>query len=267
MIAVPAAALRPAAVLAALLLAGCATTAEKNPADPYEPVNRAVYEFNAAVDKATLKPVAKAYEKNVAKGIRTSVGNFFDNLDTPVTIVNELLQGKFKEAGQDTLRFTLNTTLGIGGLFDPAADAGLPRHDEDLGQTLGLYGVPPGPYVMLPLLGPSHLRDVPSHVFNRFLEPFYWYSYGTERWISLGTSLVDKRADLLPLEGTLERTYDPYGFIRDAYSQRRLYQVYDGNIPEDKLPKDEGADSFEDETDVDPAEDPADDAEPPAQPD
>src|SRR5690606_19885971 len=158
------------------------------------------YAFNDAVDRATLKPAATAYERNVPKWMRTSVSNFFANLDTPVTLVNQLLQGKLKEAGQDTLRFALNTTLGIGGLFDPATDAGLPRHDEDLGQTLGRWGMPPGPYLMLPLLGPSHVRDLPSHVFNRFLEPFYWYNYGNERWISLGVSLVDLRARLLPLD-------------------------------------------------------------------
>lgn len=235
-----AAAWRPiAACCALLLLAGCATTGAGNPADPWEPANRKVYAFNDAVDRATLKPVAKRYERNVPKWMRTSVTNFFANLDMPVTIANQLLQGKLKGAGQSTLRFAMNTTLGIGGLFDPATDASLPRHDEDLGQTLGLWGVPPGPYVMLPMLGPAHLRDVPSQVFNRFLEPFYWYNYGSERWISLGVSLLDKRARLLPLDATLERTYDPYAFIRDAYSQRRLFQVYDGDVPEELLPKDE----------------------------
>ncbi len=245
----PAAWLRSsAACCSMLILAGCATTGAKNPADPWEGANRAVYEVNDALDKAALKPIAEEYHENVPKWVRTSVSNFFDNLDTPVTIANELLQGKFKEAGQDTLRFAMNTTLGIGGLFDPASDANLPRHDEDLGQTLGVWGVPPGPYVMLPLLGPSHLRDVPSHVFNRFLEPFYWYSYGAERWFSLGLSVVEKRESLLPLDATLERTYDPYGFIRDAYSQRRLFQVYDGDVPEHLLPKDdEEFEGFEDE--------------------
>lgn len=251
----PVAALRSVVACCGLaLLAGCATTGAQNPADPYEAANRRVYAFNDAVDRATLKPAARAYERNVPKWMRTSVGNFFSNLDTPVTLVNQLLQGKLKEAGQDTLRFALNTTLGIGGLFDPATDAGLPRHDEDLGQTLGRWGTPPGPYLMLPLLGPSHLRDLPSQVFNRFLEPFYWYNYGNERWISLGVSLVDMRARLLPLDPTLQRTYDPYGFIRDAYSQRRLFQVYDGDVPEHLLPKedeelDEGTeDGLEDES-------------------
>jgi len=242
-----------AAACLALLLAGCATTGEPNPADPWEAANRQVYAFNDGIDRVTLKPVAKTYEKYTPKWIRTSISNFFTNLDTPITIVNQLLQGKILQAGQDTLRFAMNTTLGLGGLFDPAGDANLPRHDEDLGQTLGRWGVPPGPYLMLPLLGPSNLRDVPSHVANRFLEPFYWYDYGAERWFSLGLSLVDTRARLLPLDPTLERTYDKYAFIREAYQQRRLFQVYDGDIPEDKLPPEEAVP----EDDLDPAVDDA----------
>lgn len=254
MTALPAALLRTAAGCLALLLAGCATTGERNATDPLEPANRKVYAFNHGVDRYTLKPAAKAYERALPKLVRTSVGNFFDNLSYPGTIVNQLLQGKLKEAGQDTLRFTLNTTLGIGGLFDPASDANLPRHDEDLGQTLGRWGVPPGPYLMLPLLGPAHLRDVPSQVFDRLLEPFYWYDYGAERWISLGISLVDKRARLLPLDAALERTYDPYGFIRNAYTQRRLFQVYDGDVPEEMLPPEPEDEEFDEEPAVEPDE-------------
>jgi phospholipid-binding lipoprotein MlaA len=249
MMSLAAAARRAVGCCAILLLAGCATTGERNPDDPFEGANRQVYAFNDGVDRAALKPVAEAYEEYTPKWIRTSVSNFYNNLGYPVTIANQLLQGKLKEAGEDTLRFTLNTTLGIAGLFDPASDAGLPRHNEDLGQTLGKWGVPPGPYLMLPLLGPAHLRDLPSQVVDRFLEPFYWYKYGNERWFSLGTSIVDKRAQLLPLDATLERTYDPYGFIREAYSQRRLYQVYDGEVPEELLQDDEEEfdDGIEDE--------------------
>lgn len=244
----PAASIRLFAGGLALALAGCATTGERNPADPFESANRGVYEFNVAVDRVTLKPAAKTYAAHTPQWVQTSVSNFFFNLGLPFTIVNQLLQGKLKEAGQDTLRFAMNTTLGIGGLFDPAKDANLPRHEEDLGQTLGRWGVPPGPYLMLPLLGPSHLRDLPSVVGERFLEPFYWYNYGNERWVSLGISLVDKRASLLPLDATLERTYDPYGFIREAYSQRRLYQVYDGDVPPELLPQEE---DFDDEAPLD----------------
>ena len=245
----PTAALRSLTALCLMLLmAGCATVEERTPGDPFEPANRQVYSFNVGVDRATLRPAARAYVATVPKVARTSVSNFFYNLSMPIVIVNQLLQGKPKQAGQDTLRFAMNTTLGIGGLFDPASDANLPVHDEDFGQTLGRWGVPPGPFLMLPLLGPSHVRDLPSNVFNRFLQPFYWYNYGNERWISLGLSIVDKRARLLPLDATLARTYDPYGFIRDAYIQRRLYQVWDGNIPARFLPPEQ--DDFEDEPDA-----------------
>jgi len=223
----------------ALLLAGCATTGERNPADPLEPMNRGIYKFNDGVDRALLRPVAKSYERITPKWFRTGVGNFFTNLGYPWTIVNQVLQGKIVAAGQDTLRFALNTTLGIGGIFDPASDANLPVHDEDLGQTLGKWGVPPGPYLMVPLLGPATLRDVPSRFAQTYLQPFYWYDYGSERWFSLAVSLVDLRARLLPLDATLARTYDPYGFIRDAFIQRRLYQVWDGNIPQRFLPPEE----------------------------
>lgn len=266
---VPTAALRSlTASCLMLLMAGCATTAERTPGDPFEPTNRQVYSFNVGVDRATLRPAARAYVATVPKVARTSVSNFFYNLGMPIVIVNQLLQGKPKQAGQDTLRFAMNLTLGIGGLFDPAADANLPRHDEDFGQTLGLWGVPPGPYLMLPLLGPSHLRDLPSIVVDRFLQPFFWYDYGNARWISLGLSLLDTRARLLPLDETLGRAYDPYAFVRDAFTQRRLYQVFDGNIPERFLPQEEELPD-EDEDEGLPESEPAatDDAAPPAQPD
>ncbi len=217
------------------LLAGCATTAERSPNDPFEPMNRGVYGFNDAIDRAALKPVARAYQEHTPTWIQTGVSNFFSNLAYPSTIVNQILQGKLLAAGQDTLRFALNLTLGLGGLLDPATDANLPRHDEDLGQTLGRWGVPPGPYLTLPLLGPSTVRDAPSVVFDRFLEPFYWYNYGNERWISLGVSIVDRRARLLPLDATLERAFDPYAFVREAYLQRRRFQVYDGDPPDEPL--------------------------------
>lgn len=243
--ALPAAAPRLAACCAVLLLAGCATTGQPTPGDPWESANRSVFAFNDGVDRAALKPTARGYVKVTPRWMRTMVGNFFTNLEYPITIVNQVLQGKLKEAGQDTLRFTLNTTLGLAGFFDPASDANLPHHDEDLGQTLGVWGVPPGPFVMLPLLGPSHVRDLPSQVVDRLLTPFYWYNAGNERWFSLALSLVDRRAQLLPLDSTLQRVYDPYAFIRDAFTQRRLFQVYDGDIPEDRLPRDE----MEDEAD------------------
>lgn len=233
-----------APVLLVLLLAGCATTGERDRADPVEPFNRGVYRFNDALDRAALKPVARTYRNHTPGWLQTGVGHFFTNLSYPWTIVNQLLQGKVVAAGQDTLRFTINTTLGWAGVFDVASGAGLPHHDEDLGQTLGRWGVPPGPYLMLPLLGPSTVRDAPSSYASRYAEPFYWYDYGNERWFALALNTVDKRAGLLSLEPAMERVFDKYAFLRDAYLQRRQFLVYDGDPPEDDWEED----SFDEET-------------------
>jgi phospholipid-binding lipoprotein MlaA len=225
--------MRPAALaVLALALAGCATTGARDPADPLQPVNRGVYQFNDSLDRATLKPVATAYHEHTPSWLQTGVGNFFANLTYPGTALNNLLQGKVVAAGQDTLRFVINTTLGWGGVLDVASGAGLPHHDEDLGQTLGKWGVPAGPYLMVPLLGPSTVRDLPSRIADTLLEPLYWFDPGNARWVSLGVSLVDTRARLLPLDETLDGVYDKYAFVRNAYLQRRQFLVYDGNPPE-----------------------------------
>jgi phospholipid-binding lipoprotein MlaA len=233
----PAAGRRLPALIAFLVLAsaGCATTGERTRSDPIEPFNRGVYKFNDALDRAVLKPTAKAYVKVMPEWFRTGVGNFFTNLKGPGTIINQLLQGKFREAGQDTGRFLLNTTFGLGGVIDVATMNELPQHDEDLGQTLGKWGVPPGLYLVIPLLGPATLRDGPSRIADTFLEPLYWYDNDEARWGSLVLSLIDDRARLLPLDDTLAETYDPYAFIRDAYLQRRQYLVYDGEPPEEPI--------------------------------
>jgi phospholipid-binding lipoprotein MlaA len=224
--------------LAVVLLAtisGCATTGERNPADPFEPANRGVFRFNDAIDRAAVKPVARAYRDYVPSLMQKGVGNFFNNLSYPGTVINLLLQGKIAEAGEGTARFVLNTTLGWGGIFDVAAGASLPEHDEDLGQTLGKWGVPAGPFLMVPLLGPSSVRDLPSSIATRLLEPLYWFNLGNAKWGAFALNFVDARARLLVLEPTLERVYDRYAFIRDAFLQRRQFQVYDGNPPEEPL--------------------------------
>ena len=214
------------------LLSGCATTGERDPADPLEPANRRVYDFNMAVDRATLRPAATVYKDHVPKVVQTGVGNFFTNLSVPVTAVNNLLQRKPVAAGQDLLRFVINSTLGWGGIFDIASPSGIPLHNEDLGQTLGTYGVPAGPYLMVPLLGPSTVRDLPSSVVDRLLQPLYWFNPGNARWVSLGLSLLDTRARLLPLDATIAQAYDPYAFVRNAFLARREYLIWDGNPPE-----------------------------------
>jgi phospholipid-binding lipoprotein MlaA len=229
----------------AAFLGGCATTPaagkprDKNP-DPFEKFNRGVYRFNDTLDRYALQPAATVYRDYTPKLVQTGVGNFFENLGYPTTIANQLLQGKFKQGAQDTGRFLLNTTLGWGGLIDVASGGTtLPKHDEDSGQTLGRWGVRAGPYLMLPFLGPSTLRDTPARIADDFTQPFRWYDYGSERWFSLGLSLIDTRAQLLPLDQTLKQTFDPYAFVRNAYLQRRQYAVYDGNPPEDQLSGDD----------------------------
>jgi phospholipid-binding lipoprotein MlaA len=226
-------------VIAALSCAACASTATRTPGDPIEPANRSIYKFNDAIDRGVLKPTAKVYDKHSPGWLKTGIGNFFENLTYPGTIVNQLLQGKVKAAGQDTARFLMNLTLGWGGVMDVASGAKLPHHDEDLGQTLGLWGVPPGPYVMMPFFGPASLRDLPSAIMDRFIEPLSWYNYGNERWFAFALDAVDTRARLLPLDASLDQVYDRYAFIRNAYLQRRLYLVYDGNPPEEALEDEE----------------------------
>jgi phospholipid-binding lipoprotein MlaA len=228
--------LRLAAItIAGTLLAGCATTGEPVASDPWQPMNRGVFAVNETVDRAALKPTAKAYKNYTPSWFRTGVGNFFTNLGHPATALNQVLQGNLLAAGQDLARFAINTTLGWGGVLDVASGAHLPEHDEDLGQTLGKWGVPPGPFLMIPLLGPSTVRDFPSSVVDRLLQPLFWFNVGNAKWGAFALNLVDTRARLLPLDATLEGVYDRYAFIRDAFLQRRQFLIYDGNPPEEPV--------------------------------
>src|ERR1700686_2252111 len=243
-------------------VSGCVTlppNSQRVPQDPWESWNRGVYKFNDKLDRAVAKPVTKAYVRVVPQPIRTGVTNFFENLNTTTVMINDALQGKFLAAGNDLGRFLLNSTVGLGGILDPATPAGLAHNDEDFGQTLGHWGVHPGPFVELPILGPSDLRDAPSRVVDSYTNP---RQYVNNTWVKYGLwlpSLVDTRASLLPLDETLTHVYDPYAFVRDAYLQRRAYLVSDG--------KDTGEEPL-----VDPGEDipgsgrPAPPEPPPAQP-
>jgi phospholipid-binding lipoprotein MlaA len=226
-----------------LMLLGCASAEHRVKSDPLEPMNRTVYRFNDAVDRAALKPAAKAYVKYTPGWVRTGIGNFFTNLSGPTTILNQLLQGKFVPAGQDTLRFLINTTLGWGGVLDVASGASLPQHNEDSGQTLGRWGVPAGPYLVLPLLGPASLRDAPARIADDFSRPLHWYGSGEARWGSFALNALDTRARFLPLEDSLKQAYDPYAFIRNAYLQQRQFQVYDGNPPEEPIEDESSGDA------------------------
>ena len=229
----------------AALLAGCVTlppNAPRSPQDPFERWNRGVYKFNDGLDRAVLKPVARGYQKAVPQPARTGVSNFLANLHTPTVMINDALQGKPKAAATDLWRFVLNTTVGLGGLLDPATIAGVPRNEEDFGQTLGKWGVKPGPFLEIPLLGPSDLRDAPAKIVDVYTYP---PTYAKHAWVTYGiwgVYLVDTRAGLLSLDSTIQQAYDPYVFIRDAFLQHRAYLISDGKATDDEPLVDPDAD-------------------------
>ncbi|HEU4655837.1 MAG TPA: VacJ family lipoprotein [Steroidobacteraceae bacterium] len=229
----------------ALALVGCATTPGRTVNDDrFEGFNRGVYKFNDTIDRAALKPVAKGYEKVTPHWMRIGVSNFFSNLEYPAVVINQFLQGKGKLGLRDTGRFLINTTLGLGGILDVATHMGLDKNDEDFGQTLAKWGVSSGPYLTLPLFGPSSLRDAPSRVVDYFFHPSsYWDIPWEAQWGQRTLDVVQMRAGLLPLDPTLQRAYDPYAFIRDAWVQQREFAIFDGNPPpetlEEELPMDE----------------------------
>jgi phospholipid-binding lipoprotein MlaA len=214
-------------LLSALMLSGCASGPDKR--DPLESMNRKVYAFNDAVDKAVLKPVTRVYVTVVPELARTGVSNFFSNLGMVVTTFNDALQLKGQQVPVDIMRFAVNTVFGIGGLIDVATELGIARNNEDFGQTLGYWGVKSGPYLVLPLLGPSSVRDGAALPVDFVVSPLS----GTldderERWALLGLRVVDMRAQLLTAEAVLAQQIDPYSFVRDTYLQRREYLVRDG---------------------------------------
>lgn len=244
-----------ASMTAALWLAGCAATGDEpaklapSPADPWEPTNRAVYRFNTRVDNATLRPTARAYRAAVPTFLRRRVSNFFANLGYPAVVINDVLQGKIEQGGEDLMRFVLNSTVGLGGLFDVATSAGLEENDEDFGQTLAVWGVPSGPYVSVPFFGPSSVRDAPALIVDFVLDGRN-YIGGTQAVSNalLAVDVLDLRTRLLSAETLLEDAYDPYLTIREAWLQRREFQIYDGDPPLDDEFEDEFLDEFIDDT-------------------
>ena len=224
-------------VFALFLLAGCASTGEeRDPRDPWEGLNRGVYKFNDTFDEYLARPVARAYVKVLHQEIRTRIANFFSNLQDPLISLNNLLQGKFEDGVNDFARFAFNSTFGLLGIHDVATDWGLEKHNEDFGQTFGRWGAGPGPYLVLPVLGSSTLRDGVGLGFDWTLDPM-----SEIRPINLRNSLVavrgiNLRADLLEASRILEEAaLDRYVFQRDAYLQRRRSLVYDGRPPREKL--------------------------------
>lgn len=222
-------------LLLSLLVAagGCATTADNQ--DPWEGLNRKTFAFNDAVDRAVLKPVAQGYQRVVPAPAREGVNNFYGNVEDVATSLNNLLQGKMAEGINDAGRVVVNTLFGVFGLWDVATPLGLEKHYEDFGQTLGWWGLESGPYLVLPFLGPSTLRDAPA----KAVDPQWYYAdaINPER-VYWGLWTLDKvrtRANLLQGESVLEEAaLDRYTFIRDAWLQRRRSQVYDGSPPRAK---------------------------------
>lgn len=225
-----------AAGLALLALAaGCATVANPDPRDPFESYNRSMTKFNDAVDEAVLKPVATAYREVLPQPVRTGVSNFFDNLSDVWSFVNNTLQAKPEAALHSFWRVVINTTMGLGGVLDPATEMRLQRQREDFGQTLGRWGMPSGPYLVLPLLGPSSLRDTAALPIDLYGQPVGHVNDVSLRNTLWGTSFIDRRARLLQASDMLESAaLDSYMFTRDAYLQKRHNDVHDGNPPQDE---------------------------------
>ena len=220
------------AVAAAVLgaLSGCATTAD-DPKDPYEGFNRAMFSVNEGLD-VVVKPIAQGYDAAAPLPAKVGIGNFFGNLWDVLTAVNNLLQGKGSEGMSDIGRVLVNSTIGIGGIFDVASEMGMDKHAEDFGQTLGKWGVDAGPYFYWPIIGPRTTRDTFGWVVDSYMDPL-WYFEGVPLRNSLvGLRFVDLRASLLPTDKIVdEAAFDKYTYIRDAYLQNRVSEINDGNSP------------------------------------
>ena len=220
-------------------------------ADPLEGYNRGMHAFNEGLDQNILRPVAEGYRDIMPDPAERGVSNFFSNLREPFNILNNLLQFKFEEAVSDTVRFGLNTTVGILGFFDVASESGIPKHDEDFGQTLAVWGVESGPYFVLPLLGPSTIRDTTGTLTEfwvgntvevgntQLFNPTGEITPASAENATILTKTVSKRADLLEEKAMVDNaSFDPYAFMRDSWLQRRESQIHDGNVPLPALPED-----------------------------
>ena len=215
--------------------AGCATAPGGDARDPWEPYNRSMTSFNDAVDDAVLKPVATVYRDVLPQPVRTGFGNFFGNLGDVWSFVNNVLQAKPEGSLHSFWRVVVNSTIGLGGVLDPATEMRLERHREDFGQTLGRWGVPPGPYFVIPLLGPSTVRDTAALPVDYYGHPLGHMHDVAWRNSLAGVQLINARAAVLGATDLLDAAaLDPYTFKRDAYLQRRLNDVYDGNPPVDE---------------------------------
>ena len=220
-------------IFLSIVLAGCAGTQSRNTdpeKDPWEGFNRKVFAFNDGLDKVA-RPIAVGYDKIMPDPFQRGVGNFFRNLDAPVTVVNQILQGKFKQSGTSIGRFLLNSTVGLLGFFDVATKMGIPFYNEDLGQTLANWGYSDSRYFMLPFFGPSTLRDGITRYADSFYHPVGAAIHGRNRWGLLIVRGIDQRARFLAQDAEFQKAYDPYVLMRDVWLQNRQYQIYDGDPP------------------------------------
>jgi phospholipid-binding lipoprotein MlaA len=232
-----------AAALFVLTAAGCATTpggpgADQN--DPYEAQNRKLFELNQSLDKNFMLPVAKGYVAVVPEPARDGIHNFVVNLDVPVTFANDVLQGEANRAGETFGRFAVNSTIGIGGLIDVAAKIGIPEHKADFGETLAVYGVGEGPYLVLPLIGPSNPRDAAGYAVDVALNPWTWISWRSSTFFKLGEDslhIVDERSRNIETLDELERSsVDLYATLRSLYRQHRAAEINHGKANVENLP-------------------------------
>lgn len=224
-------------IVAALLLSltGCATqkAAISDPEiDPWEPYNRKVHAFNDGFDRAIFRPVATAYDKVMPDAPQRGVRNFFRNLSYPVTFVNLIAQGKFEESVTATGRFLMNSTVGLLGFFDVASKSGVPDYQEDLGQTLAVWGWKDSRYLVMPFLGPFTVRDLGGRGIVGYFDPVAYWMRENDLYWPLVLDLVSIRAEFLPFQGDIDNASDPYIFMRDVYLQNRQFNIYDGDPPE-----------------------------------
>lgn len=221
-----------------LLASGCATVQNPDPRDPYESVNRAVFSFNDGLDRAVLKPVATAYRDVLPSPLRVMVRNFFSNISDVFIGVNNVLQGKPGEGFNDWARVLWNTTFGLAGINDVASEMGFEKHNEDFGQTFGVWGVKSGPYLVLPFFGPSDVRDGVGLGFDLYASPLLGYHNVPVRNSMAALRVVNERSELLEASTIVEQAaLDEYAFRRDFYLQRRRSLIYDGNPPRERPPE------------------------------
>ena len=218
-----------------IFLSGCSYQNEliNDPVDPLEIRNRSIYAFNENLDTAILEPAADGYDYITPNFLQKGFNNFFNNINYPVTIINQLLQGNIGDSLQDTLRFTINSSIGLLGLFDPASSMGLPEHDEDFGQTLAVWGIQEGPYLMLPFFGPKTLRSLAGDLTDVFFNPLLNIDDTNLKMKANIINILQDRSDLSTFEEELDNSFDPYQYIKDSYIQNRKYKIHNGGITED----------------------------------